>query len=147
LYSNCFYSKINIHNIQEVISFYNEYNVVNKKDNPIFQNEAEMTEFVLRHYANFDFLGAFLKINDEFAGFIIGEIQHNILYIHIEKADKNYIGVNEYLHKTYITDILNSYPHLNYVNKEEDVGDEGLRKSKLSYYPIAILNKYNLELL
>jgi len=144
LYSNYSYTEITISNLPEIISFFQEYNSNNNKKNLIFQQEAMMTDFILNHYSNFNFLGICLKINNNIAGFIFGEILHDTLYIHVNKAEKSYEGIYEFMNKVFIIETLKSYPHLEYVNKEEDVGDEGLRKSKLSYHPIKLLNKYNL---
>ncbi|MCL2651028.1 MAG: phosphatidylglycerol lysyltransferase domain-containing protein [Candidatus Azobacteroides sp.] len=145
LYPKYFYEKITTGNISEVISFFKKYDSLNDKDNPVFRNEADMTEFVLQHYGDFDFIGAVIKINTEITGFIVGEILHDTLYIHISKADKDYEGIYEVLNQKFVADMLSNYPNLQYVNKEEDVGDEGLRKSKLSYHPIKLLHKYNIE--
>ena len=62
------------------------------------------------------------------------------LIIHIEKADIAYEGiyqvlVNEYA-KCFVT------PDVRYINREEDVGDEGMRRSKESYHPVRLLEKY-----
>ena len=145
LYPNYFYEKITSQNILEIISFFKKYGFLNNKDNLIFRNEADMTEFILQYYKDFDFIGAVIKINTEIAGFIIGEILHDTLYIHINKANKDYEGIYEVLNQKFVSDVFSNYPNLQYVNKEEDVGDEGLRKSKLSYHPIKLLHKYNIE--
>ena len=76
---------------------------------------------------------------------IIGEILFDTLYIHINKADKKYEGIYEFMNRVFILETVKNYPFLKYANMEEDVGDEGLRKSKLSYHPIVLLNKYNLN--
>jgi len=144
LYSNYSYSEITNFNLSDTISFFQKYNSQNVKDTPIFQQEAMMTNFILNHYSDFNFIGICLKINNDVAGFIIGEILHDTLYIHINKADKNYEGIYEFMNKAFIVETIRNYPSLKYVNLEEDVGDEGLRKSKLSYHPVTLLNKYNL---
>ena len=145
LYSNHSYSEITNSNLSDIILFFQKYNLQNIKNNPIFQQEAMMTNFILNHYANFNFIGICLKINSNLVGFIIGEILHDTLYIHINKADKDYNGIYEFMNKIFIAKVVENYPILKYVNKEEDVGDAGLRKSKLSYHPIALINKYNLN--
>lgn len=43
--------------------------------------------------------------------------------------------VNEYA-KCFVT------PDVRYINREEDVGDEGMRRSKESYHPVRLLEKY-----
>jgi len=138
------YDKITDTNLQEIQAFFRLFHSQNEKDNPIFQNEAVMTEYVLSNYKRFNFIGLSMKEKNRVIGFIIGEILSDTVYIHIVKADKSYAGVYETLNKKFIIDIINEYPEIKFVNMEEDVGDEGLRQFKLSYHPIAILNKYNL---
>ena len=79
-------------------------------------------------------------MNGRVAGFSAGEIVGDTLIIHIEKADIAYEGiyqvlVNEYA-KCFVT------PDVRYINREEDVGDEGMRRSKESYHPVRLLEKY-----
>lgn len=145
LYPDAVYERIDQTNIDEVLAFFRYYKQQYDKLSPLFQNEMEMTAYVLRNFPIFGFIGAVLKVNGATIGFTIGEIIGDTLYVHIEKADKTYDGVYETLNMSFAGDVLEHYPEVKYINREEDVGDEGLRKAKLSYHPIGLLHKYNLE--
>ena len=58
--------------------------------------------------------------------------------VHIEKADRDYEGSYTMINKLIASTIPEQYV---YVNREEDLGLEGLRKAKLSYKPETILQK------
>jgi hypothetical protein len=143
-YPDFVFEKMDESNLPKTISFFQYFNSQYEKKNPLFYNEAKMTEYVLNHYRRFDFIGVLIKINNQVAGFTIGEVLADTLYTHIEKASRDYEGIYETLGMQFTKHIMQFYPDVKYVNKEDDAGDEGLRKSKLSYHPTLILNKYNL---
>lgn len=62
--------------------------------------------------------------------------------MHFEKADRNYQGAYEMMTHVY----LNNFDDLTYVNREQDLGIPGLRKSKLSYHPVDFITKYNISI-
>ena len=74
----------------------------------------------------------------------MGEIIEDVLYVHIEKADRNLNGLYEMINMSFSKDMKETYPSLAYINREEDAGDPGLRKAKESYHPVMLLNKYNV---
>ena len=75
-------------------------------------------------------------------GFSIGEIVGDTLIIHVEKALIEYQGVYPTLFNSFVKYVGEINPNLNYVNREDDSGDAGLRKSKLQYKPTHMVNKY-----
>ena len=93
-------------------------------------------------FENMDYLGlkcGMLKSNGKLVGITIGEqLNSDTFVVHIEKA---------------VSDVQGAYPmlcnqfakanaaDLMYINREEDLGIEGLRKSKLSYKPAFLLEK------
>ena len=72
----------------------------------------------------------------------VGEVQNDILIIHIEKALKSYKGVYPTTFNCFVRYVRDLYPNLKTVNREDDAGDEGLRTSKLQYNPIKLVDKY-----
>ena len=79
--------------------------------------------------------------------FTVGEIIGDTLYAHIEKIDHDFNGAGETVSSRFCAKILELYPGLRYVNREEDTGDLGLRKAKMEYHPLSLLKKYNITLL
>ena len=75
-------------------------------------------------------------------GFTVMEKIGDTLMIHIEKGLPAVRGVYPML----VTLEANAYPDVRFVNREEDDGNEGLRRSKQSYRPVRLLQKYYAEI-
>lgn len=74
----------------------------------------------------------------------IGDVKGDTLYVHIEKATRGVSGSYEMVNKTFAEHILEVHPEVRFINREDDSGDEGLRKAKESYHPVELLRKYNI---
>jgi hypothetical protein len=89
--------------------------------------------------------GALVKVNDVPAAFAIGEkLNEETAVIHAEKAITHYKGLYAFINQQFCE---NELRYVKYVNREQDLGIDGLRKAKLSYNPIEILNKYKVIVL
>ena len=81
-----------------------------------------------------------LKVEGKVVGVSIGEIMPSgnavVLY---EKGDTAYEGVYSYLANTFAK---RNFSQCEYINRQEDMGIEGLRKSKLSYYPAFLYTRF-----
>ncbi|EJO5347570.1 DUF2156 domain-containing protein [Clostridium botulinum] len=88
--------------------------------------------------------GMAVYIDGEIVGFSIGEIfSDDIAIIHIEKANKDIRGAYTFVNKAFIE---NYFSHVPIINREQDLGIEGLRKAKLSYSPLDFEKKYIMDL-
>lgn len=108
--------------------------------------ERDMTVNVMQHLDRLpSFEGAYLDDGrGNIVAFTIGEIIGDTLYDHIEKMDHEVSGAGVAVFNLFVKMMLEKHTGLRYVNREEDVGDPGLRQAKLSYHPAAILNKFDL---
>ena len=96
---------------------------------------------LLNNWSRFPELkGALIKIAGRFEAFTIGEMLNDeTAVIHIEKGNTDIFGIYPLINKEFVS---RTFPHTKYMNREEDMGKEGLRKAKLSYNPIKRLHKY-----
>ena len=83
--------------------------------------------------------GGILRANGRAIAFFLGERQNDTLFLHIEKGLREVRGAYPMLVRCVADAFLSEAV---YENREEDDGDEGLRQSKLSYRPCALLEKY-----
>lgn len=97
---------------------------------------------------NYDKISDKLKVYGVFVdgnleAFSMGEkINGNMALIHIEKANSNIRGLYPYINKMFLVDV---FPDVKWVNREEDMGIEGLRIAKESYYPERFVEKYTVR--
>ncbi|MGM9606000.1 MAG: DUF2156 domain-containing protein [Oscillospiraceae bacterium] len=137
------FERMTADHVEEVRSFYRGFLQERTKEGETAQAEVGEIFEVLDHFDAYAFLGGILRVDGKIVGISMGEIVRDTLYVHIEKADVQYSGVYQKLvncfAREYVTD------EVRYINREEDVGDPGLRKSKLSYHPIALQEKYTVR--
>ncbi len=102
-----------------------------------------MIERIFRDWEKLDMRGGAIRIGGKVVAFSIGSIgRPDTAYIHFEKADTDYDGLYVAQCK-YVA--ASAFPEVKYINREEDLGIPGLRQSKGSYHPIAMVDKYKIE--
>lgn len=108
------------------------------------KQEYDMIREVLANYDLFGMTGIALYHDpDRIGGITLGEVQGDTLYVHVEKADKGITGIFPKLTNSYASRFSGK---IRYINREEDMGNPGLRRSKQSYQPLCLLRKYFIEL-
>lgn len=86
--------------------------------------------------------GGILRQNGGIVGISLGEPLNSDTYVvHIEKARNDLNGAYPTLCREFAKAYAADYE---FINREEDMGREGLRTSKLSYHPRYLLNKYSV---
>ncbi len=139
LYQNWSFDTISDEIIPELIEFTNNFTFNSDKDESA-NLELQMCIEVLENYELYDMLGGVLKVDGKVTAYSIGEIVGDTLFSHIEKADISYAGAYQMLTNQFLK-MYASGDEIKYVNREEDCGDDGLRKSKLSYHPVELIEK------
>jgi len=104
---------------------------------------AESREAFFELTANFDKLdvtGGGIYVNGKLAAFSFGEpLSENTAVIHFECGDVEYNGAFPMINQQFLEHEWAGYE---FVNREEDMGIEGLRQAKKSYHPVKMVEKY-----
>ncbi|MBM4278326.1 MAG: DUF2156 domain-containing protein [Deltaproteobacteria bacterium] len=107
-------------------------------------NESVAIKEALTHFEGLGVKGGIILINGKVEAFTLGEpLNHDTVVIHIEKANPVFEGLYPVINQAFLENHWSAYT---YVNREQDLGEEGLRKAKESYFPHRMINKYTLGL-
>jgi hypothetical protein len=97
---------------------------------------------LLRNFRTLGCKGALIKVDGAFEAFTVGEmLNDNTAVIHIEKAKSTIDGLFTLINQQFVQ---HEWSGTAYVNREQDLGLEGMRKAKLSYHPVSIVDKFTV---
>lgn len=114
-------------------------------DDPSLRAELEALDYTMAHVRELEQDGLVIRIQGKPVAFSVFErLDDEVTAVHFEKADRAYKGLFQIVNRESARRIQAAGARL--INREEDVGDEGLRQAKLSYHPLEILPVYHLTL-
>ena len=139
------YHSLNCDNRDEVFQFLASWR--DRKGEDVEKHldpEVEGIHEILKHCAILDIKMGGVYIDGVLEAFTIGSFNalDNMAIIHIEKANPQIPGLYQFINREFLN---HSFPNALLVNREDDLGIEGLRKAKMSYYPVDFARKYYIE--
>ncbi|HNS31950.1 MAG TPA: phosphatidylglycerol lysyltransferase domain-containing protein [bacterium] len=142
-YGKISYEDITSSNIAECREAYRQW-LEHKKDKgedmKLFSDEYLVMEECFKHYQAIGLIGGLIRARGNLCSFTFGSrINTETLGIHIEKSLVDCQGGYATINREFAARHAVEY---RYINREEDLGLKGLRRAKLSYYPLFLLEKY-----
>ena len=113
-------------------------------DDPFIGYEQAAIHEIFDHFDKFKLKGGAILLNDKVVAFTFGErLNSDTAVIHVEKADPNIRGIYVAINQNFVE---HEWPDMIYINREEDMGIDGLRQAKESYKPVKLIEKFNATL-
>ena len=140
------YEPLSDENQLEVLAMLMEWKMQNCDPEDIEKHdEICVSKNCVINYKELGLVGGVLRAEGKVVGFSIGERASNedTFIVHIEKAFADIQGAYPMINQQFV---IHEMEDFKYVNREDDAGEEGLRKSKLSYRPVFMVDKGVLRL-
>lgn len=96
----------------------------------------------LKYYEQLQMEGIGLWVDGRLVAMTMGSfLDPETVDVHFEKADTRYVGSYAMINREFARFLREKYPRLRFLNREDDLGSEGLRTAKLSYMPHHLVEK------
>lgn len=138
------YEELGKENMEECMALAREWCVQYgcSEENGLDKEACALRE-TFEHFDQLGFVGGMIRVEGKPVAFTIGEeINEEAFVVHFEKALSDYTGSYTIINREFAAYSLSGY---RYINREEDLGLEGLRKAKLSYHPALLLERFNAK--
>lgn len=139
------YEKITASNISDCMDMNKKWvDMADTDKRDDLQNELKIIGRVFENYDSLGFVGGLIRVDGEVIAYTMGERMNDESFcVHFEKAYSSFRGAYPMINREFCERELSSY---RYINREDDLGVENLRKAKLSYYPVIISEEYEAKL-
>ncbi len=135
------YEPISANNVVECIDMKNRWLAAREVMSPSLGVESAAIEYALNNFEKFGFVGGLIRIGGVVKAFTLGErLSEDTFVTHFEKAEDDIRGLYTIINQQFAEKTL--LGNFTYVNREEDMGIEGLRQAKMTYNPEMIYDKY-----
>ncbi|MDR3350122.1 MAG: phosphatidylglycerol lysyltransferase domain-containing protein [Prevotellaceae bacterium] len=141
------YESVTAANLQECVQMNEEWcRIYACHENSSLQAETCAVRRALNYFSDEMLAGGLLRADGKVIAYTVGEqINSDTFIVHIEKAfGEKFPGAYQAINREFAE---RHAAHLKYINREDDTGDEGLRKAKLSYRPAFMIEKYSAALI
>jgi len=102
---------------------------------------AEPIKEALANYEELRLKGSVVMISGKAEAFTMGErLNDDIAVIYIEVASSKFAGLPQFINRKF----SGEWTDFKYIDREQDLGDAGLRRAKMSYHPCRFIDKYNM---
>lgn len=134
------YEAITEENMAECLEMEDEWLASKTEHLDELKVERKVVQRAFDHFYQLGFKGGLIRVEGKVMAFTLGEeVTEDTFVTHIEKALDAIPELYPMINQQFAEHALSSYQ---YVNREEDLGIEGLRKAKLSYHPVFLIDKY-----
>lgn len=139
------YEEITDDNLEECLEMAQKWREQNQCD----EDKDKSVEFcvtlrALKMREKLGLSGGLIRTREGIVAFSLGApLADDTFDVHVEKAFADVQGAYPIINREFVLHAAKGYK---YVNREEDMGEEGLRKAKMSYNPAILLEKGNVRL-
>ena len=105
--------------------------------------EWKATREVLTHFEVLNCKGGVISVNNTVEAFTLGEmLNRSTAVIHTEKANTDIHGIYTAINQHFCK---HAWSECEFINREQDLGEQGLRDAKLSYHPKTMVKKFRIS--
>jgi uncharacterized protein len=140
----CEYRKITSENVSDCLALETSWcNLRHCELDPGLEAEQKAIATCFENWGRFSLIGGAVVTGGRIEAFAIGERLNPITAVeHFEKANPEMRGMYQLVNHWFVRNELSGYA---FVNREQDLGIEGLRKAKESYHPHHMVRKFAIR--
>jgi len=139
------YSKLTADLIDECLAFEHHWCEVREchKYYGLHRERCAILE-MLNNFESLNIKGGIIRVDNKIAALTLGEmLLPDTFVIHIEKAHSDMPGLYQVINQEFL---VHEASGVRFINREQDLGIEGLRTAKMSYNPVQFVKKYKVSM-
>ncbi|MDI7269983.1 MAG: phosphatidylglycerol lysyltransferase domain-containing protein [Myxococcota bacterium] len=141
----CEYEPVASGNVAECVAFTEEWCKDRPCDeDPVLCGEIAAIREAFACWDDLGLVGGVVRVDGRASAYAVGEpLSPTTGVVHFEKADPRVPGLYQLVNNRFCAAAMAEFE---FVNREEDMGNPGIRKAKMSYHPVRLVRKYAIGL-